>query len=954
MRPFYDAVLPDRGPYCIVAIRGKKVAQHWAENKEELEDKIEGLKDRDQNVYFALGAFKDTTSRFAANCELMRSFFLDLDCKGGDTYESQDQAIDSLREFCGKVGLPRPVLVNSGNGVHAYWPFNENVKTEDWLPVAKKLKMLCTHHKFVMDPAVPADAARVLRAPGTLNYNADEPKQSELLSQKFRAYSFEDLTRLIEEQCEQAGIYKKLDPILAKAQRGLDENSRAMLNASNFENKFSKIVVRSIKGDGCEHIKQAIEDPAGCDYQLWRACLSIAVRCTDGPSAIHKISEGHPEYSYEETERKANDTAGPYRCESFAEIDPDRCDGCRHRGKITSPIQLGKVFKQSKPVEEVPEPVVEEGEESSTIVAPSKRRIEFPAELLPFVRGENGGIYYVPPPEFDKKKKEKIEFDPVLVYEHDIEILDRVISAKDGECLLIKVHLPLDVTKEFYVPLKCVVSQTELRDIFAARGVAALPKQMERIMEYTTRWANFLQKQKSAAMLRDQLGWSDDMKSFILGDKEYLPRGVVRTLPPSATSRQMAMFQHRKGTMEDWRKAYNRFGMPGFELHAFAALAGFSSVLMPYTGFDGIVINLFGTAGSAKTSSIRAALSVWGSGDMMLADTTLTAARQRAAVLKNIPLGVDEATNKKGLDLSDFIYHFSSGKTKGRMQSSVNAERDHLDNWSSIALTTSNASFYEKILQIKAEMGGEAARLIEFRVTRPTSLTSDAIGAEYFKPLLSNYGHAGPIYIDWLLNNANRTEDLVGEYTQKFQKDFGSESKDRFWSAAVGVMMAGGHISGSLLNLHNLPMERLYNQWLYELEKVAISNEAMQSDPYSILNDFIAEHVNNTLVIERGTSSKRYALPTKTPTSYSGLVIRHEPDTNSTYIIQKPLVRYLAERQLSRKVFEEKLKELGVLKQISVGKRMSAGWEGAVENSVQLAYKFQLDHAKGKESSEAE
>jgi Domain of unknown function (DUF927) len=949
MRTFYEAVLPSRGVYCVAAVDKQGVVKHhWAETVEELENKIDGLKNKGRNVYFALGSFFDDSRRNKENCHSMRSFFVDLDCKGAGTYESQEAAVESLAEFCSKTGMPRPMLVNSGNGVHAYWPFEEDADTKDWVQTANKLKMLCSHHGFLIDRSVTADAARILRAPGTLNYNAIEPKFSELLTQKVRKYSFNSLKELIDAKCDEAGIALGPDPVLARAHKGLDENSRAFINSNNFESKFSKIVVKSIKGEGCAQIRKAVESPTDCDYLLWRACLSVAVRCSDGATAIHNLSEGHPEYSAEETERKANDTAGPYRCESFEDASPGGCADCPHRGRITSPIQLGRTFKKAKESEPETTELVADAESSGEAKpkpkptpTPTQRVLQYPRELFPYVRGEHGGIYYQPPPEFDKKKKEKVQFDPVLIYENDIDIVDRLYNKKDGECLSVRLYLPMDKVKEFQIPLKSVVSITELREIYASNGVAALPKQMERLMEYTTRWANFLQKQKQATHMRDQLGWSEDMTSFAIGDTEYLANGLTRPCPPAAVCRQMANNQHRKGTLEEWKRSFNTFALPGFEIHAFAAFSGFASALMPFTGFEGVVINLFGEKpGSGKTSAVKAAITVWGSTDTMLADTTLHAARQRAAVLKNTVLGIDEATNKKGMEISEFVYHFSSGRTRGRMQGSSNAEREQFLPWSSIALMTGNASLYDKIHQLKAQNGGETARLIEFYINKPPALVSDAVGAQFFKPFESNYGHAGPIFIRWVLDHMDEVEQIIDRWTRRFQQDFGSESKDRFWSAGVGINMAGGEISGKL-GLHDVDIERVYKAVLDELTGISAATLAMTSDAFTILNEFIASQTNNTLVISQ-SSGGRFDLPTKTPTSYSGLVVRHEPDTNTTYVLQKALTNYLAERQFSRRVFEDQLTRLKVLEKSKFSKRMSAGWEGGVESAVQVTYKFKI------------
>jgi hypothetical protein len=39
-------------------------------------------------------------------------------------------------------------------------------------------------------------------------------------------------------------------------------------------------------------------------------------------------------------------TAGPTTCAHFEKVNADGCNGCPHRGKITSPIQLGRISAQ--------------------------------------------------------------------------------------------------------------------------------------------------------------------------------------------------------------------------------------------------------------------------------------------------------------------------------------------------------------------------------------------------------------------------------------------------------------------------------------------------------------------------------------------------------------------------------------------------------------------------------
>ena len=107
----------------------------------------------------------------------MRSFFLDLDCGEKKDYPSQEAAVGALEEFLAETCLPEPILVNSGNGVHVYWPLDNPVSREEWEPVANKLKRVCRRLGLRADPVRTSDAASILRIPATHNHKSSVPKE---------------------------------------------------------------------------------------------------------------------------------------------------------------------------------------------------------------------------------------------------------------------------------------------------------------------------------------------------------------------------------------------------------------------------------------------------------------------------------------------------------------------------------------------------------------------------------------------------------------------------------------------------------------------------------------------------------------------------------------------------------------------------------------------------------
>ena len=84
-------------------------------------------------------------SRSADFTTHFRSFWLDLDVGedkaiNGDGYATQDIAIEKLWQFVNDLGLPDPMVVNSGRGVHAYWPLNADLDAASLVEVSKSIR----------------------------------------------------------------------------------------------------------------------------------------------------------------------------------------------------------------------------------------------------------------------------------------------------------------------------------------------------------------------------------------------------------------------------------------------------------------------------------------------------------------------------------------------------------------------------------------------------------------------------------------------------------------------------------------------------------------------------------------------------------------------------------------------------------------------------------------------
>jgi hypothetical protein len=884
-KKFLEKVLGD-GYYSVLGLGDKKVQSFHATIDDVIirgnELDAEGI-----NAYFGLATFTTSNDRKVTNVKSLSSFYLDLDCGVGKEYPDQNVAFQDLRRFIGATGLPRPMLINSGYGIHVYWVLTESISYAEWLPVAQGLKDMCIQHNLLADNGVTADAARVLRIPGTRNHKHGTQKPVRFFGTgEFHDVEFDEFARLIGK--EGVTIPTKVDN---------EENAFKKAIIENSENSFKVILDKTLKGVGCEQIKNIMENQQGVSEPLWRAGLSIAKFCNDADKAIHKMSERHPEYSKYLTEEKVERISDPYYCTTFEAENPEPCSKCKHKEEknIKSPIQLGKSIKK----------------------APVSKDIPLYPE--PYFRGAKGGVYV-------RFKDKEGNIEDKMVYHHDLYVTKRIRDEITGEGVVMRLHLPQDGLREFTVPLTSVTSREELRKQLAMEGIAVIG--MEDIMKYTTTWINHLQAKTTADLARTQFGWTnDEHRSFVLG-KEEICNDTIKSNPPSVQTAGLMSYFEPKGTFEKWKELINFYDRDGFELHQFIVCTSFGSPLMSFLPIHCAGLHLHGGTGVGKTTAMNAALSVWGDHEELLLHEgdTINSIMNRGEVYHSLPFYMDELTNKSSMELSSLVYQLTSGRQKNRMSTGSNVERKRGKPWKLIALTNANKSIIEKISMAKAMPKAEAQRLMEIE-TPSMRFGSKEETDKFNRDLQMNYGHAGREYIKYIINNTEEVEKLLQTVQVKVDTTAGLTAENRFWSALVAATMTG-LILAKRLGLVNYDSKKIFKWIIERLKDNKNEVSGMSISVEETLNDYIHEHWSNVLWIkstedlraqEDGTTN--IVIPEALPRGK--LVARYETDLKRAYLIPKPLKAWCVQQQINYTSFIGELKtKLGA---INTTMRLSKG-----------------------------
>jgi hypothetical protein len=911
-KTFLETVLGDEGSYCIWANRlsDKRKIQKFYPDLDAVIHAAHNLDADGYDAYYALGTFDEAGSRDASNVKQLKTFFLDLDCGPTKDYPSQTDALQALRDFCKKLNLPRPTLVNSGRGIHVYWPLTTPVSRDTWQPVADRLKSLCKRNGLNADPVVTADAARVLRIPGTHNHKDTPPSGVKVVGEPADPITLVEFSALLGDE-ESDGIFKNPTKYVPREQD-------AMMQAltGSFVSRFKTIMLRTMGGTGCAQLGEVMLNQENVSEPLWRAGLSIAKFCVDGGKAIHKLSDKHPEYSHGATEAKVSFIKGPYLCSRFDEYRAGVCPECKHWGKIKSPISLGRE--------------VEEAAEDDNIVVQKPLGVSgavpiqyiIPKYPHPFLRGKSGGV-------FKHGKDEEGNPKDTLVYFNDLYVTRRLKDPDLGESLVMRLHLPKDGVREFTVPLTAVGTKDEFRKCLAMQGVAVLD--VASLMEYTMRWVNELQFKAEAEEAQRQFGWIDDTGTCFASGNTLIYKDRVEVNAPSGATVGLFPYFLTKGTLDGWKETMKFYNRPGMEAHQFMVGLQFGAQLMEFQPINAAAFHLHSKeSGLGKTTGMLAGASIWGNPDLLMLQErdTFNSKMNRAEVYKNFAVYMDEMTNTKPQDLSDFLYQLPSGLQRNRMGAKANTERHRGKPWKTLFGTTGNTSMLERITLYKAVPQAEAQRVLEYRAER-VQFTTKAETDQFAAEIKENYGHAGVVFIQYVMNNLEAVKELANTTQARIDKAAGLTAENRFWSALVSRDITG-LIIAKKAGLIDWNIAAIVAWAIEAMARAQNTVREMNTDVETVLTDYLAEHYNSLLRIKSTDDARRQPIgldqlitPEAAPRG-NNFVARYEYDLKKLYLLPKPLREWCGKQQINYNGFVDGLKT-GRTKAIKAKVRLSKG-----------------------------
>jgi hypothetical protein len=189
---------------------------------------------------------------------------------------------------------------------------------------------------------------------------------------------------------------------------------------------------------------------------------------------------------------------------------------------------------------------------------------------------------------------------------------------------------------------------------------------------------------------------------------------------------------------------------------------------------------------------------------------------------------------------------------------------------------------------------------------------------EIIKSLQDNYGVAGVMMIEYMVEHEATLEPLVTSTVTRMYQEFNATNDERFWMAGIGTSVAAGIIwSSQYAGIVDLPMREIITAFKGTVKymRQALKNGARAAE--DVLNSYTGENYGKFVVVKRSDGSLLAQLggnqeidQSITRTSVAGR-IEHEitPGFVDYYIEESLLKAYCATMSFGYKAFVTQLSD---------------------------------------------
>lgn len=777
---FLRLTLPEEGAHFVSLHSGSGWHDSFAGyDLEDVAQFIESNAARDANVYYAAASFHSwAAGRKASNARSLRQFRLDIDVgKKANSYPSRDAAAQALRAFIPHFLAPN-LLVDSGRGFHVYWLLDDSIPVETWLPLAERLKSLTQAHGLIADPAITADAARVLRPVGTWWRKAGQDPRP--VTARFWDRKTYPVARI------EAALETARDAPHAPRTRTRGQTPPVGMNAAlETVVAYEKADHTLIAESGCGQVRRFMES-GDVSYPVWYQLAGLFHRVKDGDDWFHHYSaQGYPGYDRAEAQFKLDEwrkthNRGASRCATFREADPaGPCARCTL--SCNSPWSLGLGRRGSDPVPDTRSPT---GEFRAKAWPEGQARvIDGALEFLCYNREtrshEFRAIANLP------FYLESIAHKPDGSLESDV-----VVFRRPGE------------RSEFLLDHGLIKDPRALSRLLTSRGIFGDPKLLG---DYIVAYLESLKKTIDDTPTHRQMGWIAPDK-FLIGDTVVTPTGTTPVRTNANLAHKATLYDASKPAAA-WAEAVDAlYHCANGQPYQFVIAAAFGSALVPVLDaeeYNGIPIGITSDeSGYGKSTVAKIALAAFGRVDRNLNvltgdEVSVGAVEVQCSTFNSVPHLFDEMTNKSGPETSHILYMLSNGVARARLRQD-GTPRPANPPWRGLSFITGNRNIFQRLTESK--VNPEAAQLRVFEIPlenypRLESLTHPADFIALTNSVRSGYGQVGEQFLRFVMAHRRKIHDALWQEVDRLSQAAGvRHDKERFYVYTVACALVAARI----------------------------------------------------------------------------------------------------------------------------------------------------------------
>ena len=678
---------------------------------------------------------------------------------------TKQDAIDTLNG----LSIPPSVIVDSGYGIYGYYLFESPIDTTDeetrrrvaaiYKGFGKSVTKAFAEKGWKIDQVF--NISHCFRAPGSLNHKLNNEKpECRVIVDNGIFYTLEDFEEFCKEPVVEHTAFEVDERVVGSAERILE---------------------------GCAFVRKLVDNPNGVSEPEWKATLSNITLAKDGTEKAHEWSSLYTGYSVEETETKVlqcRKVKKPCTCAYIKDALGFDCPegGCGVKAPVVFSLlskeeQIANLIKEEKPtMEYLFDPYVVK------LLPYAKEHCPIEYSKLKAMAKQAGiGLR-----DFEKVVKTEAEKQSQSILdEFDIEPTEiclkgmdakgamtprgyrisdtngvEVVRAEEGvafcetlcsEPLIISKRTEnVDNGTEKYELAyrrnhkwkKIVASRSTVLNKnkiiqYADYGVPVSSDNAEGVVRYIGAYESENERKIPFVRSTDRIGWMGN---------EFFPYVVDgEVLYENNEGSELVDSLNECGSFDVWMQMALELRKETFARAILAA--SFVSPLLELLQMRVIILHLWHSSRSGKTAIVKFALSIWGDPLKLMGNFNSTAVglERRAGTLKHLPLGLDElqVLNEKRLSPSLIVYSLGNGY--GKTRGAKNGGLQDVPTWRNSIISTG-----EQPLASENSMDGVNSRVLEL-YGQPVS--NPEYGREVHRVSESNYGFAGKVFIQYLIEN---------------------------------------------------------------------------------------------------------------------------------------------------------------------------------------------------------